>query len=129
MSRPKMQRFVAGLPAQEPEIGRALWCLEDTRQRTMQRLEGLDPALIDWAPRESGNSISSVLDHGAAIEADYLYVDTLEQPFPEDITSLFPYEVREENGRLAPVRGYNLQWYLSRLEDVRRRVLEAFRTM
>ena len=129
MSGPKMQRFVVGLPAREPEIGRALWCLEDARQRTMQRLEGFDPALIDWAAPESGNSIGSVLYHVAAIEVDYLYADTLEQPFAEDIISLFPYEVREENGRLTPVRGYDLQWYLSRLEDVRWRVLEAFRTM
>jgi uncharacterized damage-inducible protein DinB len=124
-----MQRFIVGFPAREPEIGRALWRLEDARQRTMQRLEGLEPALIDWATPESGNSIGSILYHMAAIEADYLYADTLEQPFPEAVIAMFPYEVREENGRLTPVRGYPLGWYLSRLADVRRRVLEAFQAM
>jgi uncharacterized damage-inducible protein DinB len=129
MSSPRMQRINQELPAEEPEIGRALWRLEDARERTMQRLEGLDPALIDWAAPESGNSIGSILYHIAAIEADYLYADTLEQPFPQEVIDQFPYEVREENGRLTPVRGYELEWYLSRLEDVRRRVLAAFRAM
>ena len=129
MSSTKMQRFIVGFPAREPEIGRALWRLGDARQRTMQRLEGIDPRLVDWAAPESSNSVGSVLYHIAAIEVDYLYADTLEQPFPQDIIDLFPYEVREENGRLTPVRGFELQWYLQRLEDVRRRVLEAFRAM
>lgn len=125
----RRQRIAGSLPAREPEIGRALWRLEDTRKRTMQRLEGLDPALIDWAAPESGNSIGSILYHIAAIEADYLYADTLEQSFPQEIIDLFPYEVREENGRLAPVRGFELNWYLSRLEHVRQRMLDAFRAM
>jgi uncharacterized damage-inducible protein DinB len=123
------QRVAGSLPAREPEIGRALWRLEDTRQRTMQRLDGIDPTLVDWAAPESGNSIGSVLYHIAAIEADYLYADTLKQLFPEEVIGMFPYEVREEHGRLTPVRGYELEWYLRRLEDVRRRVLVAFRAM
>jgi hypothetical protein len=35
--------------SQEPEIGRWLWALQDTRQRTMSVLERLTPAVIDWA--------------------------------------------------------------------------------
>ena len=129
MSSAKMQRFIVGFPAQEPEIGRALWRLEDTRQRTLQRLDRLDPALLDWTAPESGNSIGSILYHIAAIEADYLYADTLDQPFPDEVIGMFPYEVREEHGRLTPMRGYDLEWYLRRLEDVRRRVLDTFRAM
>jgi uncharacterized damage-inducible protein DinB len=129
MRKQKMQRINQELPAKEPEIGRALWRLEDARRRTMQRLEGLAPALIDWAAPESGNSIGCILYHIAAIEADYLYADTLAQPFPLELIDHFPYEVREENGRLTPVRGHELEWYLSRLRDVRGRVLAAFSAM
>jgi uncharacterized damage-inducible protein DinB len=125
MSNTRLQRINQALPAREPEIGQALWRLEETRQRTMQRLEGLAPALIDWAAPESGNSIGSILYHIAAIEADYLYADVLGQPFPQEVIDQFPYEVREENGRLTPVRGYELDWFLIRLEDVRGRVLKA----
>jgi uncharacterized damage-inducible protein DinB len=129
MSSAKLYRVVEGLAAREPEIGRALWGLEETRRRTLQRLEGIDPALVDWAAPESGNSIGSILYHTAAIEIDYLYVDMLEQPFPQEIVDLFPYKVREENGRLTPMRGFDLQWYLDRLDVTRRHVLEALRTM
>ncbi len=129
MSSAKLYRVVEGLAAREPEIGRALWGLEEARRRTLQRLEGLDPALLDWAAPESGNSIGSILYHIAAIEIDYLYVDMLEQPFPQEIADLFSYEVREENGRLTPIHGFDLQWYLDRLDVTRRHVLEALRTM
>lgn len=129
MSNTKLYRVVEGLAAREPEIGRALWGLEEARRRTLQRIEGLDPALVDWAAPKSGNSIGSILYHTAAIEIDYLYVDMLEQPFPQEIADLFPYEVREENGRLTPVRGFDLQWYLDRLDVTRKHVLEVLRTM
>jgi uncharacterized damage-inducible protein DinB len=129
VSSTKLDRVVEGLAAREPEIGRALWGLEEARRRTLQRIEGMDPALLDWASPESGNSIGCLLYHIAAIEIDYLYADTLEQPFPPDVVDLLPYDVRDENGRLTPVRGFDLRWYLHRLDVTRRRVLEAFCAM
>jgi uncharacterized damage-inducible protein DinB len=125
MSNTRLQRINQQLPARQTEIGRALWRLEEARGRTLQRLEGLDPTLLDWAAPETGNSIGCILYHIAAIEADYLYSDMLEQPFPQDVIDRFPYEVREENGRLTPMRGHELEWYLTRLTDVRQRLLDA----
>jgi uncharacterized damage-inducible protein DinB len=124
-----MHRLMGELAAREPEIGRWLWCLEEARGRTFQRLEGIGPSLVDWVAPEGGNSIGSILYHIAAIEADYLYADLLEQPFPQTVVELFPYEVREENGRLTPVHGFDLAWYMHRLDETRRLLLEAFRSM
>jgi uncharacterized damage-inducible protein DinB len=124
-----MYRVMGALEAREPEIGRWLWCIEEARGRTFQRLEGLDPALVDWTPPEDGNSIGGILYHIAAIEADYLYADLLEQPLPQEVIDLFPYDVREEHGRLTPVRGLDLPWYLHRLDQTRGRLLETFRSM
>jgi len=129
MSDQREQRIVGMPDAAVPEIGRWLWRLEETRRRTLRRLDGMAPELIDWAAPESGNSIGSVLYHIAAIEIDYLYADLLGQPFPPAIVDLFPYEVREENGRLTPVRGFDLAWYRHRLDRVRDHVLEVFRAM
>jgi uncharacterized damage-inducible protein DinB len=129
MPNTRLHRIVEGLAAREPEIGRALWGLEEARRRTLQRLEGINPALLDWASPESGNSIGCLLYHIAAIEIDYLYADTLEQPFPQETVDLFPYEVRDADGRLTPVRGFELQWYLERLDVTRRHVLETFCAM
>jgi len=129
MSQQREQRIVQVFAAAVPEIGRWLWRLSESRRRTSQRIEGMNPQLIDWAAPESGNSIGSVLYHIAAIEIDYLYADLLEQPFPQAIVDLFPYDVREENGRLTPVPAFDLPWYLHRLDTTRRQVVEAFRAM
>jgi uncharacterized damage-inducible protein DinB len=129
MSNTRRQLVIAEVDAREPMVGRALWCMEDARARTWQRLDGLDAALLDWTPAEGGNSIGSALYHIAAIEADYLYVDVLEQPFPQAIVDLFPYDVREEQGRLTPVSGFDLAWYRQRLDETRGRLLAVFRTM
>jgi uncharacterized damage-inducible protein DinB len=129
MGSQRQQRVIAGYPAGEPEIGRWLWCIEDARRRTWQRLEGIDAALIDWTAPEGGNSIGSSLYHIAAIEADYLYADLLEQPFPPEIVVLFPYEVRETHGRLTPIHDFDLSWYRLRLDETRQRLLAAFGAM
>jgi hypothetical protein len=63
MNSTKAQRVVTGLAAREPEIGRWLWCLEEARGRTFQRLEGIGPSLVDWVAPEGGNSIGSILYH------------------------------------------------------------------
>jgi uncharacterized damage-inducible protein DinB len=123
------QRVAGNLPAREPEIGRWLWLLEEARGRTFQRIEQLAPALVDWAAPESGNSIGSVLYHIAAIEADYLYADILGQPYPQLVVELFPFDVREESGRLTPVRGFELSWYIQRLDRARSMLREALQVM
>ena len=43
-----MHNVIMALPGFEPEIGRWLWALEDTRRRTKRSLEGLTQAVIDW---------------------------------------------------------------------------------
>jgi uncharacterized damage-inducible protein DinB len=125
----RQQRIAGTLPAHELEIGRWLWLLEEARGRTLQRIEQLDPALVDWAAPESGNSIGSVLYHVAAIEADYLYADILGQPYPQQLVVLFPFDVREESGRLTPVCGFELSWYIQRLDRVRSMLLDALQGM
>jgi uncharacterized damage-inducible protein DinB len=129
MSGLRQQRMMGVPPDVPAEIGRWLWCLADARNRTLQRVEGLDPKLVDWEASVGGNSIGTILYHIAAVEADYLYADLLSQPFPGEIADLFPHEVREENGRLTPIRGRQVEWYLHRLEVSRGRLLESFRTM
>src|SRR5207249_2336723 len=51
------------------------------------------------------------------------------QSVPQDIAELLPFEIRETNGRLAPIRGFDLPWFLQRLEATRTHLLEAYRAM
>jgi uncharacterized damage-inducible protein DinB len=120
---------IDGVPAAAPEIGRALWMLEDARRRTLEFLAGADPAIIDRTPAPGENSIGALLYHIPAIEADWLYAEVLEEPFPPELVALFPDDVRDDQGRLSAHPGEDLAGHFHRLAVVRARLLEVFSTM
>ena len=66
----KEQLIVGTQLSREPEIGRWLWALQNTRERTMREIARLTPAMIDWLPPDGGSSIGAILYHLADIEAD-----------------------------------------------------------
>ena len=114
----------------EPDVGRMLWMLEDGRRRTLETLDGVTDADLDWSPAPGMNSVGALLYHLAAIEADWLYNEALgEQPFPPEIVALFPEDVRDEQGRLVTAQGADLATHLRRLDTVRAHLLAAFREM
>jgi hypothetical protein len=117
---------LAGYPA---EIGHWLWALQDSRQRTMQALAGIPAAVIDFATPCIDNTIGTLLYHIAAIEADWLFCEVRQEEFSPAIVRLFPYEVRDETGRLSIVQGVGLAEHLARLASVRTTLLETFRTI
>ena len=116
-------------PGREPEIGRWLGALQDTRVRTMRHLSGLSQAVIDWLPENKMSSIGTILYHIAGIEADYLYTEVLEQPVPPEISELFPYDIRDGQGHLTQVLGCGLEEHLQRLETVRGLLLGVYQSM
>lgn len=125
----KERLAIDGVPAADPEIGRALWMLEDARRRTLEFLAGVDAAIIDWTPASGENSTGALLYHIPAIEADWLYAEVLEEPFPPELVALFPDDVRDDRGRLAAHPGEDLAGHLHRLAIVRARLLAVFGAM
>ncbi|MBZ0299769.1 MAG: DinB family protein [Anaerolineae bacterium] len=77
--------IVSPLPDCEPEIGRLLWMLEDCRQRTRSALDGLNPAVVDWAGGVNSHSIGTLLYHIAAIELDWLHTEVTQGGLPDPI--------------------------------------------
>lgn len=77
------------LEGYSPELGSALWMMEDTRSRTLRAVDGLSPDRIDAAPVGAGNSIGSLLYHLAVIEADWLYADILQVDYPDWLAHVF----------------------------------------
>lgn len=126
----KWRVMVEALPGYQPEIGRPVWMLEETRRRTKACLERLSADALDWTPGPADNSIGALLYHLAAIEADWLYMEVLEaETFPPDLVALFPEDVRDESGQLVTARGMSLADSLERLDVVRRHLLAAYREM
>jgi len=121
--------IVDTLSSQSPEIGRWLWALQDTRQRTLEELNQVTPTALDWLPPDHESSIGTILYHIALIEADWLYAEVREQSIPAEVMTLFPYPHRDDQGHLTQVEGFSLEHHLKRLETVRNLLLDVYQQM
>jgi hypothetical protein len=115
---------IVPVEAENEDLGRWLWAMEDTRARLLTLLEGVTQEELDWTGPGVENSIGSLMYHVALIEADYLCDDVLGMVayFP-DLMVLFPIEHRDEAGRLSVVTGVPVGDHLARLETVRSRFI------
>jgi uncharacterized damage-inducible protein DinB len=110
------------------DIGQWLSALQDTRERTIEVLEGIEPAWLDFVSDDDEESISTILYHIAAIETDWLYTEVLQASFPPEVDALFPHDVRDQYGKLTSVTDI-MQSHLNRLNVVREKLLEGFMKM
>lgn len=113
----------------DPVIGAWLWAFEDARRRTLEVLAQVDDSMLDWLPEQGNQSINTVLYHLALVEADWLYAEVLETPYPADIVALFPHDARDEQGLLTKIKHTTLQEHLERLATVRERILATYTAM
>ena len=117
-------------PAVDSAVGPWLAALADSRRRTLDALRDLPPDAVDALPAFGLNTIGTLLYHVAAIEADWLFEDILgPESGIEWPAELFPFDVREEGGRLTPVLGMSLEDHLGRLERARRLLNDHLRPM
>ncbi|HLN60922.1 MAG TPA: DinB family protein [Symbiobacteriaceae bacterium] len=121
---------VKGLAGYPNEIGRWLWTMQAVRQKTLELVEGLDQATLDWqGPDGRENAIGSLLYHIAVVEMSWLHFDLLlRKDFPPEVSSLFRVEPWKD-GVLAHIPNASLEEHLSRLEQSRSVFLNAFRGM
>lgn len=122
------ERLVAGsLDGYEPEIGAALWRLQDARERTERVLANVTDDLVN--AEVDGNSVGTILYHVALIEADWLYAEILERDLPPELSERFPHADRDAEGVLVSVSDETLADHRARLAAVRDAVLDALRSM
>jgi uncharacterized damage-inducible protein DinB len=106
--------------ADDPEVGRWLSAMEDSRRDTVKVLEGVSDDMVDRRPPGSDNSIGSILYHVALVEADWLLADIFGAvDAPSEEPELLPFASRDEAGQLTNVEGESLGQHLDRLEAVR----------
>ncbi len=128
-SQQKRQNVIAPYPSKEAEIGRWLGAFQNTRERTLEQLDGLIQPVIDWLPPDDESNIGTVLYHIALIEADWLYEEILEQSYPKEVEALFPYHHRDSQGHLTQIQGGGFEQYLTLLSTVRALVLDVYAQM
>jgi uncharacterized damage-inducible protein DinB len=119
--------IIIAIPGYPPEVGAALWRLEDSRDRTLHLLKDIPPQYVDLDM--PGNTIGTILYHLALIEADWLYSEILEEPYPDKLKDWLPVDDRDQAGLLTFVRGQTLKHHLARLRAVRQTLLDRLRGM
>lgn len=87
---------VGVLSGYDPDVGAALWRLEDTRERTLRELQGVPAEAVDV--ESGGNSIGTILYHVALIETDWLFSEILEREASADLQALLPADDRDPGG-------------------------------
>lgn len=121
---------VRALPGYPDEIGRWLWAMEELRRRTLELVEDLDQATLDWEGQDGqDNSIGSLLYHIALVEMSWLYYDLLRQEFPHEVQVDFPLDMGSSKAGLTRVPNVSLQEHLDRLARSRSVFLDEFRRM
>jgi hypothetical protein len=122
---------VTALSGYPDEIGRWLWAMQALRSRTLELVEGLDQATLDWeGPDGRDNAIGSLLYHIALVEMSWLHFDLLlQKELPPAVKSDFPFDMGSAQAGLTRVPNVSLGDHLGRLERSRSIFLDAFRGM
>lgn len=128
----RRQLIVTPQTATDPQIGRALWMLENARERTNWFLDRIDQGSLDWQPAWALHSIGTLLYHIAMVEVDWLLVEVMghphDQPYPDALGELFPHAMRSDS-QLTRIIGVPLSEHRARLAAVRQEVLRVYGSM
>ncbi|HET9495103.1 MAG TPA: DinB family protein [Chloroflexia bacterium] len=118
------------LEGSDPAVGHMLAAFQDARERTLRAIENMPPGALDARPIAGHNTIGTLLYHVAGVEASWVYEDVLGlTDFPPEVNTLFPYDMRDEQGLLYALAGNPLDYYLDLLAAVRERAIEVYRAM
>ncbi|MBA9086183.1 putative damage-inducible protein DinB [Fontibacillus solani] len=121
--------LITDIPGYTPQISRLLSMMNYARHTTLETTENLTVDQLDFLLDSESNSIGALLMHFAAVEYAY-QVGTFEKRELNDEEMLIwgaALELGEEGRR--KIRGNNLNYYLDKLNEVRNRTYEFFRTV
>ncbi|QAS54312.1 DinB family protein [Halobacillus litoralis] len=109
-----------------PQIGHLVAQMNYARKTTLDAVEGLTTAELDFLPCTDGNTIGALLLHMAAVEKGFqIEIFDGRTPNEEEIRVWGSSYDLGEKGR-KNIRGHPLEFYRSKLEEVRERTLHEF---
>ncbi|WP_456287832.1 DinB family protein [Paenibacillus sp. AK002] len=121
--------LIADLPGYSPDISRLLSMMNYARFTTLQEVKGLTMEQLDFVAEKGGNSIGALLLHAAAVEYAYQASTFEERELNQDeLRKWGPALNLGDEGRAA-IRGHDLDYYIERLNEVRNRTFDLFRSV
>lgn len=121
--------LITDIPGYTPEISRLMSMMNYARHSTLRAVQDLTIEQLDYLMDERSNSIGALLLHFAAVETAY-QIETFEgrDLTDDEIASLEPALNLGDRGR-AEIRGNELSYYIDKLNEVRARTYELFKTV
>lgn len=121
--------LIADISGYSPQISRLLSMMNYARFTTLQEVKDLTMEQLDYVAEEGGNSIGALLLHFAAVEYAYQVSTFEERELSQDeLCEWGPALSLGDEGRTI-IRGNELAYYLERLQEVRARTYELFRSV
>ncbi|MFW9768174.1 MAG: DinB family protein [Candidatus Thorarchaeota archaeon] len=109
-----------------PRIGQLYSMMERTRENLLRRIESLSKETIDFTPKPRLiESIGTLLIHIAAIEFSWIFEDIVGKEMEYEKWK-YGFSLREN---IDQIEGEDVEFYLSRLNEVRREVFDFLKTL
>ena len=115
--------LIGDLPGFTPQIARVVSMLNYTRSTTLQAVAGLGVKELDYLHDAQSNSIGTLLLHIAAAEVGYQAATFEARDLSTDEKLQWGAVFAVGDRAREEIRGYELDHYLSRLEQVRAKTL------
>jgi uncharacterized damage-inducible protein DinB len=115
--------LIGDIPGFTPQIGRLVSMMNYTRYTTLSVVAGLGVDELDYLPDPQSNSIGALLLHIAAAEVGYQATTFYARDLNEEERGEWGAALDLGERARREIRGRELDYYLSRLEQVREKTL------
>ncbi|NMO96591.1 DUF664 domain-containing protein [Paenibacillus lemnae] len=121
--------LITDIPGFSPQISRLLSMMNYARYTILEEVKDLSKEQLDYLMDDQGNTIGALLLHFAAVEYAY-QVQTFEQrDLNEDEMSIWGTALKLGREGQEAIQGNELDYYITKMEEVRGRTLELFQTV
>ena len=115
--------LIGDIPGFAPQIARLVSMMNYARSTTLQAVAGLRVGELDYLHDPQSNSIGALLSHIAAAEVGYQVATFEARNLSEDERQQWGAAIELGQKAREEMRGYELDHYLNRLEQVRAKTL------
>lgn len=115
--------LIGDIPGFTPQIGRLVSMMNYARYTTLSAVAGLEVDELDYLHDPQSNSIGTLLSHIAAAEVGYQATTFYARDLNEEERDEWGAAIDLGERARREIRGHELEYYLSRLEQVRAKTL------
>jgi uncharacterized damage-inducible protein DinB len=121
--------LITDIPGYSPQIGRLVSMMNYARFTTLNAVKNLSQDQLDFLLDSQSNSIGALLLHFAAVEYAYQVKTFEKRELNEEEMSIWGPALELGKEGQDKIKGNDLEFYLNKLDQVRNRTLEFFKSV